>query len=301
MKLVKNKDGDISAAKAIAAATATLVLIILLAFSCLGQVAAGHTGLLVTFGSVNDSATLSPGIHVKAPWQNIVSVDNRVQKYDVASVAASKDLQTVSSTTSVNYRLLASSSAAIYKEVGLDIAEKILYPAVQDCVKQTTAKFRAEELITNRQLVAEDMKQALSAKVSEYGIVIDVFNITNFDFSSEFNAAIERKSTAEQEVLAEKQELEKAKVIAERNVEIAKGEALQQEEQARGEAAAIVAKAEAEATAVRLIQEQLAKDPTYIEYLKVLQWDGKNVSTVLGDTVGIFVTNGAAANNEATG
>lgn len=293
MKLFKNKNGIFSPVKLIIFSTTLLVVLIIvinIALSCLGSVDSGNTGILVTFGEIDENTTLKPGLHVKAPWQKIIQVNNQVQKYDIATAAASKDLQTVSSNISVNYRLLSSDSVAIYKNIGLDIAEKILYPAIQDCVKQTTAQFRAEELITQRQLVAEDMKSALSEKIQEYGIVVDVFNITNFDFGAEYNAAIERKSTAEQEVLAERQELEKARVIAERKVEIAKGEALEKEEQARGEAAATIAKAEADAKAIELIQEQLAKDPNYIEYLKITKWDGKNVSTVLGDSVGIYVS-----------
>ena len=294
----KNKTGETNHAKFIfTGIIAIIVLIVLL--NCISTVKAGHTGVLVEFGKVHERQ-INSGLVFHAPWQSIQQVNNQVQSYEVETSAASRDLQTVISTVQINYSLLKSDSARIYRDIGLDIDVKILQPALQDCVKQATARHRAADLVVNRQLVAEEMRESLQSKMNEFGIQLEAFNITNFTFSPEFTAAIERTNTLEQEVLAERQDLEKARVAIERDIAVAEGEALEAEAKAKGEAAAMIARAEAQAEAVRLeaiaeaeaialIQAQIASNPEYLEYLRIQAWDGKNVSTVLGESVGIFV------------
>ena len=172
-----------------------LVAIIVLCNS-FTTVRAGHSGVIVTFGEVSERV-LSEGLHFKIPFaQNIVLVDNRVQKAESNCSAASKDLQTVTSTVAVNYKVLNSYSASVYKNIGLDYEAIIINPAIQECVKAVTAKFTAEELITNRQAIGDQMMELLKEKVSDYGIEIQIFNITTFDFTAEYNAAIEAKQRA---------------------------------------------------------------------------------------------------------
>ena len=67
----------------------------------------------------------------------------------------------------------------------------LINPAIQECVKSVTAQFTAEELITERQKVGDLMREALAEKSAPMASNIEVFNITSFEFSEEFNAAIE--------------------------------------------------------------------------------------------------------------
>lgn len=246
-------------------------------------VPAGHTGVPVTLGAVNEDVTLSEGFHFKMPFvTKIVKVDNRVKQVTAGAGSASRDLQNVSSSVSINYRIVNNQSSNLYKTVGLGIEEVIVKPAIQECVKAVTAKYTAEELIIKRQIVSVEMQEILEEKVRPYGISVEIFNITDFNFSEEFNRAIEQKSTAQQLVLAEQQQLEKEKIIAQQAVEKAKGEAISRKEQAKGEAAAIRAKAEADAYAIEVIQQQLASNPLYLEYVKLMEWDGKLPQVVSG-------------------
>lgn len=214
-------------------------------------VEAGHTGVVTTFGEVSTNV-LTEGLHFKVPFvQKIIIIDNRVLKTDVESTSASKDLQTIYAVVSLNYRVRNDQSANIYKNVGVNFNDVIVKPAVQECVKSITAKFTAEELITNRPVVSSQMEEALAEKINPYGLDIEVFNIINFEFSAEFNAAIEAKQTAQQQALKAEQDLARVKIEAEQTVE----------------------KAKAEAEAYRLKSQEITEQMLRMEYIN--KWNGE--------------------------
>ena len=246
------------AGKIVAAVIIVLVLVIVV-FNSFTTVKAGHSGVITTFGKVSDTV-LGEGLHVKIPFvQDIVLVDNRVQKAEVACSAASKDLQTVSSTIAVNYKVLNSYSASVYKNIGMNYQEVIITPAIQECVKAVTAKFTAEELITNRQAIGDQMMELLKQKITNYGIDIQIFNITAFDFTAEYNAAIEAKQTAQQNALKAEQDLQRIKVEAQQTIEAA----------------------QAEAEAYRLKSEQITPEIILMSYID--KWDGRLPTVASGD------------------
>ncbi len=247
-----------TAGKIIGAVIAVLAVVIVAA-NTFTSVEAGHTGVVTTFGKVSDKV-LSEGLHTKIPFvQNVIQIDNRVLKAEVDCSSASKDLQTVSSTIALNYRVRNESSASIYQDVGLDYESIIISPAIHECVKAVTAQFTAEELITERQSISDQMKLLLGEKISPYGIDVQIFNIITFDFTEEYNQAIEAKQTAQQNALKAEQDLQRVKVEAEQTV----------------------AKAQAEAEAYRLKSQELTPEMLIMEYID--KWDGKLPYMVSGD------------------
>lgn len=244
------KKGEVNGTKlAIIAIIALLVIIVVV--NCFTVVKPGHSGVVVTLGSVGETV-LAEGLHVKLPFvTQIVQVDNRVLKTEVAAVSASKDLQNVYSTIAINYRVNTSSSATLYQNVGLDYDNIIVKPAIQECVKAVSANFTAEELITNRQMISSQMEEAIAEKINPFGLSIEVFNIINFEFSEEFNKAIEEKQTAQQNALKAEQDLARIKIEAEQTIEQAK----------------------AEAEAYRLKNEQITDKVILMEFIS--KWDGK--------------------------
>lgn len=188
-------------------------------------VPSGSSGVRVTLGKVSD-AVMESGLNFQIPLvQKTVVVNNQVQREDVQGEAASKDLQTVSYNVSVNYNVIASESAELYRTVGKSWSEVIIRPAIQESVKSAIAQYTAEELITSRAAVSNVMIEEINGRMSEYGINITEINIITMDFSPEFDAAIEAKTVATQQVLTEQQNLEKAKVIAQQKVVEAQAEA----------------------------------------------------------------------------
>lgn len=228
-------------------------------------VPAGSTGIVLTLGEVSDKG-LDAGLHFKAPFaQQVEHMSNKIQVYETPASAVSKDLQTVSSSIAVNYRLVSDSTPEMYEKVGVDYQTILIAPVVQECMKSVTAKYTAEQLITERASVGDEVKQSLEAKLNNYGIYIEKFNIVNFDFSAEFNNAIEAKQVAEQNLLKTKTEQEQA-------IEIANAEAKKKVIAADAQAKATLTEAKARADANKAIEESLSEK--VIAYEQIQKWDG---------------------------
>lgn len=201
------------------------IIIVFLLFNPFVTVSAGHTGVVMNLGAVSDNV-LTEGFHFKIPIiQTVKLIDCRIQKLEIDSTAASKDLQEIRSKIVVNYRIEPNKSGILYKTVGVSYPDTIIAPSTQESIKAVTAKYTAEQLITDRQSVSSNIKNMLSEKMAPYGIIIDNFNIVSFDFSKEFNSAIESKQTAQQLALKAKQDLDRIKIEAEQKVAQAKAEA----------------------------------------------------------------------------
>ena len=270
--------------------TAAAIGAVVLFFSSTTSVPAGNSGVIVTLGKVEDR-TLSEGFHFKVPFiQDVVNVSNQIQVYEVDAPAVSRDMQTVSSVIAVNYRVQSAKSADIYREIGNDYEAVVLTPNVQESVKSVTAKYTAEELITERSSVSEQIKEQLSSKVAGYGIQIERFNIVNFDFSPEFNAAIEQKQVAEQNLLKTETEQKEALVIAE-------AEAKKKKIAANAEAEAIRAKAKAEADANEMLNNSLTE--TVLKNKMLDEWDGALPRVNGGDASPFILDLGDAAGTKA--
>lgn len=259
---------------------AVVLLALIAGTSAVTIVPAGHTGVIVTMGKVSDRV-LSEGMHLKVPFaQQIVMMNNKIQKTEIDSNGVSKDLQTVSSGVAINYHINKDDSAKIYQSIGEGYADTVLQPAIQESMKAITAQYTAEELITKRSAVGEEIGATLAEKVQEYGILIDKFNIINFDFSEEFNAAIEQKQVAEQNKL--RAETEKEQKVIE-----AQADAEQKVIAAKAEADAIRQKAEAEAEANEKINASLNEN--VLKYQQIEKWNGEYPNVVSSDS-SILVT-----------
>ncbi|MCI0479253.1 prohibitin family protein [Candidatus Uhrbacteria bacterium] len=225
-----------------------------------GTVGAGERGVLTRWGAVTGKV-YGEGLFIRIPIADkVVIMDVKIQKEQIEASAASKDLQSVSSVVALNFHIDPDKVATIYQEVGTEYKTRLIDPALQESVKASTAKYTAEELITKRELVRDDIKNHLVDKLNPRGIMVDDFNIVDFNFSRSFNEAIEAKVTAEQSALAARNKLEQIKFEAEQKVAEAKGKA----EALRIEAAAL-------------------KDSPQILQLRTLEkWDGRLPSVMSG-------------------
>lgn len=256
MKTIKvNELGNSTGYKKIIIAVVVLAIVAIIALNCFTIVEAGHTGVVVTLGKVNEGV-LQEGIHVKAPFiQQVVKIDNRIVKLEVETEAFSKGLQTVTTTLAINYRVDTKKSYSIYKNIGADYEAVLITPAVNEVLKATTAQYTAEQSVTNRELISDGLISGLNEKLNSIGLYITDVNIINFDFSDAFITAIEEKQVAQQKLL--KAETEKQTAIT----------------NAQAQAETIRIKAEAEAEANKKLSASLTNE--VIEYNKIEKWDGK--------------------------
>lgn len=242
-------------------------------------VPAGNTGVVLTLGEVSDKG-LDAGFHLKVPFiQKVQDMSNKIQVYETPASAVSKDLQTVSSKIAVNYKLVSDNSPKMYEQVGAEYQTILIAPVVQECMKSATAKYTAEELITERAAVGEEVKASLDSKLNAYGIYIEKFNIVNFDFSTEFNSAIEAKQVAEQNLLKTKTEQQQA-------IEIANAEAKKKTIAADAQAQATLTEAQAQAEANKLLEESLTEK--VIAYEQIQKWNGV-MPKVTGSDNGLLI------------
>ena len=275
---------------AVAGAAALIV-----AFNSFTIVPAGHTGVVLTMGEVSKTS-YDAGFHLKAPFvQKVEPVSNKIQVYETPASAVSKDLQTVSSNIAVNYRLIAADSASMYDDVGTDYKTVLIAPVVQECMKSATAKYTAEELITERQAVGDEVKAALDLKLNDYGIYIEKFNIVNFDFSDEFNNAIEAKHVAEQNLLKTETEQKQVRIIAQTDAD-------KKVIAAEADAKAILTQAQAQADANKLLNDSLTDK--VIAYEEIQKWNGimpKVVGSDGGFLINIPVDDSTATTQASSG
>ena len=254
------------AARGVAIGIIVLVVIGAVTYSAVAIVDAGHRGVLLHWNAVDTTVPpLDEGLHFVMPFaDSVVQMEVRTLKYVKSTTSASKDLQAVSTAVTVNYHPSPESVHWLYKNVGLEYESRIIQPAVEEVVKQVTANYIAEELITKRPAVKADIEQAITGRLSDFDIITEVISITDFQFSPLFAAAIEAKVEAEQRALKAENDLLRIEV-----------EARQAEQRAEGEASANIARAQGEAAAIRIIDEALAQNPNYLEWLKTTAWDGK--------------------------
>jgi len=240
----------------------------------------GQQGILLTWGRAAPGS-IGPGLHFKWPIaQSIIKFDTRTQKLGADAsansydTAASKDLQVVKVNMAVNYHLIETKVPDIYTAVGSGYEDTVMVPALHDTFKAVTARYTAEELITKREEVRAAIQDLMTEKMKPYNIVIEQVSIVKFDFSEQFNNAIEAKVTAEQNALTEENKLKVIQFQAQQKVAAAQGERDAQIASAEAQAKTIELTAKAEAEKVALVNEQLRQSPNYIEYTKAQKWDG---------------------------
>ncbi len=256
---------NVGKAKGIVGGIIVLIIIGVIVGSAVSIVDAGFRGVLLHWNAVElNQPPLEEGLHFIVPFQDsVVPIEVRTLKYTKSTTSASQDLQTVSTEITVNYKPEPNSVHYLYKEVGLDYENRIIQPTVEEVVKQVTANYDAEELITKRPQVKQDIEAEIGNRLASFNISTDTVSITDFQFSPLFAQAIEAKVEAEQRALQAENDL--------RRIEV---EARQFEAQAVGIAQANIAEAQGEAEAINIINQALSNNPYYLEWLKTQQWDG---------------------------
>ncbi|MFQ5496964.1 MAG: prohibitin family protein [Nitrosopumilus sp.] len=257
---------NMSAAKGVGVGIVLLIIIGVVATASVKIVDSGHRGVLLHWNAVDlTQAPLEEGLHFVVPFQDeVVNIEVRTLKYANDARSASKDLQTVETTVTVNYHPDREQVHKLYKNLGLDYENRVIQPAIEETVKQVTANYNAEELITKRPLVKSDIEASITDRLNRFDVVTEVISITDFEFSPLFAQAIESKVEAEQKALKAENDL--------RRIEV---EAKQREANSIGVANANIAEAKGEAEAIAIINKALSENPNYLEWLKTQAWDGK--------------------------
>jgi regulator of protease activity HflC (stomatin/prohibitin superfamily) len=254
-----------------------VIILLIVVFGSFYIVSAGERAVIMTFGKPNMEA-MGEGLHFKIPIvQKAVIMTVQTQKYEAELTAASQDLQDVKTKIAINYHLVPELVPTIYQTIGKAYDITVIQPLEQEVNKAITAKFTAEQLITNREEVRSQMKDLLTERLTQRGIIVEEISIVNFEFSPSFTAAIEAKVTTEQTALAAKNKLAQVEYEAQQRIAQAEGEA-------------------------RAIQIQVSAinaqgGASYVQLQSIKQWDGKLPLIMGGNTMPFIDINSVLKTN----
>lgn len=243
-----------------------IIVAIIVINSCFFVVSPTERAIKITLGNLSNTV-YREGFHFKVPFfQTVTIVDLTIDRADAIAKSASKDLQNIVTTVAVNYQINEVDILNMYKLVWVNhdlIENNVFSSAIQEAVKSATAKYTAEELITKRELVRNEIEGILKDKTKNYWLLISQVNIVNFEFSDSFDASIESKVRAEQDALTQRNKLEQVKYEAQQQIERAK----------------------AEAETIRISAEAIQKQggAAYVQLKWIEKWNGQLPTTSLGD------------------
>jgi regulator of protease activity HflC (stomatin/prohibitin superfamily) len=178
-----------------------VIAVLVVLAGTMGIVGAGQRGVLLRFGAVTGTIK-EEGLYFKVPFaEEVALMSTQIQKYTARVGSSSKDLQVVTTEVTLNYQLKASSVGETYRNMRQDYESRVIQPYIQEAVKSTTANYDAEQLITKRPQVKDELQTLMTERLDPLGIGVVQLSITDFQFSSTFQDSIEAKVKAVQQAL----------------------------------------------------------------------------------------------------
>jgi len=287
---------------------ASALALLIVVFGCFTTISTGHTGIVTTFGKV-ENATLEAGMHVILPWQEIIEMDNRNQKAAVSLQCFSSDIQEVDVDYTLNYQISKENAQDIYKSIGTGYYDTVILPRIEEAVKTVFSKYDAENLISNRENLSTEIKSILEARLASYHIEVIDASVENMDFSDAFTNAVEEKQVAAQNKL--KAETEQAQrtmeqqAEAERNIIKANADAQTAIIAANADLEIVKIQADAaeyagqkDAAVNKAIAESLTPELLYYYYIN--GWNGELPSTYISqeDFMSLFEIKTSTSNGD---
>ena len=275
---------------------AVIAVAVIVALCCITTVPTGYTGIVTTFGRVEDH-TFDAGFHIKSPFQRVIKMDNRTQKAVETLQAFSSDIQQVDISIAVNYSIDQTTAEKLYKTVGEEYYSKILYPRLLENTKSIFSKYTAEKLVAYREKLSTEITELVTEDVKDYGITVSSISVQDIDFTDAFTNAVEAKQVAQQNKLTAQTQQDQLTMEAEQEAQRQVIKA-----QADAEQAKIAAQADLEVTKIQADaaeyagQKEAAKNkaiaesitPELVRYYYILQWNGILPETMLGENANVL-------------
>lgn len=261
----------------IAMAVAFIIAIII--GSCSFEtVETGHRGVKITLGKPSSEA-LPEGLYFVSPFgQHIVQLNVQTLKWEAKTQAYTRDIQQADLSFTLNYNLEPAAAATVYREVGSDWAGTLIGQIVFEEIKREIGQHEAVDLIADRDRAARTMESNIRNKLALRHVLVSGFQLTNIDYRSEYEGAVEAKVVAAQRAIEEQNH----------TVQI-KEQAAQKIETARGNAEATVLNAKAEAESITIRARALEQNPKLVEWETIQmmkeKWNGQLPSTLLGNSI----------------
>ena len=244
----------------------------------------GHVGIVKRWGKA--VAQLDPGFHFIVPIaDSIEKIEVRQRKNVEELRAATENQLPITASVSINWTVNRESAMALFIAYGgLDQFEaRILDPKLRSAAKAALSKFPADRLIRNRQDAVAAIMSNMTAELESFPVTINSPQIENIELPPQYAEAVLEKERSRENAEREKHALERQRLIALQAVNSAEANARAKRIEAEAEAFRVATEAAAEAEAIRLVNQQLARSPRYIELTRAKRWNGVLPTTVLDD------------------
>lgn len=244
------------------------IVVALFLWCSLYTVQSGTRKLVFSAGKL--TSVSDEGLHLRLPiYQKVMTVPVTTQKVTEKAHAASSDLQVVGAVISVNYHFPPDRLAEIYEQTHFAVEDRVIKPRIQETLKAVSAKHTAEDLIVNRAVAKQEIDIMLKSSLSDYHIVVEDVLLTDFQFSPEFDKAIEAKQTEAQNTQKARNILERTKIESEQRI--------------------VQAKAEAEAIRIQVEAIRSQGGVEYVQLKWIEKWNGMPPSVVSGEGASNFM------------
>lgn len=285
--------------------------------SIMTSVPAGHTGILTSYGKV-ENTYLESGLHFKKPWQKIITLDNRIKTMIIASgtahatttdTAETKDQQLIPAFEfEFQYQLNPEMSYEVYRNYGLGYEKTLLNSNALQFIKEVFAQYDADEIVGAKSEIPAQIGAKLAAVTEPLGINIQRVNMVTYDFSPEYTAILENRALLQAELENNRLQQQNQTIAAQTEYDVAVKTAQKEAETKRiaaeNENALAVAKAEndanvsrtkanaerdariaiAEAEKAELEAKAAGINDYVIQQLFIEKWDGKLIPNFGGGT-----------------
>lgn len=239
----------------------------------------GQVGIVMRFGKV--IAIKEEGLNLKLPVvdrvyrmnirEQTMKFSNEGDSNDAPAISAStRDMQTV--LVSVTVSDIVTDPMKLYRAFTGNHVRSMMIPRVKDAVQTQVSKYTIEEFIAKRDQLSQDIYDDLEKTFGNYGITLTNVSIIDHDFSDAYEAAVEAKKIAEQQVEEERQKQQKLIVEQENKVKLAELE---------------VEKKRLEAEANKIVTDSLSKE--ILQKQMIEKWDGK-LPYVNGNSNGVILS-----------
>jgi membrane protease subunit HflC len=250
--------------------TIAVIVVAVVAYMSIFYVDERERVILFQFGQVIE-AEYEPGLHFKAPWQNVRRYDRRVLTLDARpSNYLTKEKKNVNVDFFVKWRI--NDVRAYYQTMSQGserVAQDRIYTILNDGLRGEFSNRLIQEVISGeRRAIMDTMTKQANEQVKDFGIEIVDVRIKRIDFTKQINESVYRRMEAERARVAKDlrsrgaEAAERIRAEADRQRTVVLAEAYKEAQKTRGTG---------DAKATEIYAEAFKKNPEFYSFYRSLE------------------------------